>query len=88
MDNPDLSSSECPRFVTKVNFRVFNRYGKEVFTFESGGENSILIGWDGRSNEGQQLASGVYYYTADVDYDAVAADLQHDLLKGWVQILR
>jgi len=88
MDNPDLSSSECPRFVTKVNFRVFNRYGKEVFTFESGGENSILIGWDGRSNEGQQLASGVYYYTANVDYDAVAADLQHDLLKGWVQILR
>lgn len=87
-DDPDLSQADCPRFVIKVTFRVFNRYGKEVYTYESGGENSILIGWDGHSNDGKQLASGVYYYTADVDFDAVDPSSKHKVLKGWVQILR
>ena len=87
-DYPDLPPADCPRFVIKVTFRVFNRYGKEVYTYESGGENSILIGWDGRSNDDKQLASGVYYYTADVDFDAVDTELKHKVLKGWVQILR
>ena len=88
LDYPDLPPADCPRFVIKVTFRVFNRYGKEVYTYESGGENSILIGWDGRSNDDKQLASGVYYYTADVDFVAVDTALKHKVLKGWVQILR
>ena len=88
VDNPDLDPLNCPRFVQQVSFKVINRYGKEVYTYLSGGENSILIGWDGRSNKGDQLSSGVYYYIAEIDYEAISPALKKEVLNGWVQILR
>ncbi len=88
MDDPDLDPLLCPRFVIKVVFTVVNRNGKEVYSFESGGENSILIGWDGRSNDGKQLPSGTYYYSAEVDFDVLDPELKHQVIKSWVDILR
>ena len=88
IDNPDLDPSQCPRFVNKVTFTVINRYGKVVYNFESGGENSILIGWDGRDNSGDQLGSGIYYYTAEVEFEAIDPELRNQVLRSWVTILR
>src|SRR5690606_37205527 len=38
----------CARFVRSVRFRVYNRWGKQVYTYQSGGERTIYIEWDGR----------------------------------------
>lgn len=81
-------TKKCARFVLGVSFRVYNRWGKEVYTYQSGGENSIYIDWDGRDNSGSDLSAGVYYYAAVVTFNVVDPSQQNKTIKGWVQIIR
>ena len=80
-------SATCPRFVKSVNFRVFNRWGEIIYSYESGGENSILINWNGKDRGGKLLSSGVYYYSADVEFDIRRPQDRNQQLTGWVHIL-
>jgi len=78
----------CARFVLKVDFKVFNRWGKEVYRYSSGGERTIYIDWDGHDNQGRELSTGFYYYSADVTFDMVDPAQQNKTLKGWVHLVR
>jgi gliding motility-associated-like protein len=80
--------NKCPRFVKTVDFYVYDRNGKEVYNNIDEVEKSILIKWDGRNSQGKELPGGVYYYLADVTFDALDKDLQKAEYKGWIQILR
>jgi hypothetical protein len=82
--------TKCARFVESVVFRVYNRWGQEVYAYEgsiSDDINSIYIDWDGRDNSGNQLSTGVYYYVAEVTFDIVSPD-KTKILKGWVHLIR
>jgi hypothetical protein len=79
---------KCARFVDKVIFTVSNRWGKEVYNYESSDERTIYIDWDGKDNNGKELSTGVYYYTANVTFNVVDPSKQNQLIKGWVQIIR
>jgi hypothetical protein len=79
---------KCARFVRKVKFVVYNRWGKEVYSYESSGEDTIYIDWDGRASDGSDLSSGIYYYLADVSFVSVDPEKQQQTLKGWVQLIR
>lgn len=72
-----------PRFVEKVVFRVFNRWGRPVFF----SDNNIMLNWPGTSTSGQKLPDGVYFYTADVTFFSINTPAPTKLLKGWIQIL-
>lgn len=79
----------CPRFVEAVVFRVYNRTGTEVFSYDSfENPNGILIRWDGTNQQGQELPVGVYYYEAKVTFDVLNPDEARKTLKGWIQLLR
>lgn len=78
----------CARFVENVVFTVVNRWGKEVYSYESGGERGIYLDWDGRDNNGKELSGGVYYYEADVKFDVVDPSQQLRKIKGWVHLIR
>jgi len=78
----------CARFVLSVDFRVYNRWGKEIYNYQSGGERSIYIDWDGKDNNGKELAGAVYYYNAEVTFDAVDPSKQKQNIKGWVHLIR
>ncbi|MFA0962878.1 gliding motility-associated C-terminal domain-containing protein [Roseivirga sp. BDSF3-8] len=79
----------CPRFVRRVQLQVVNRWGKEVYSFDSNdSENSIFINWDGRMNNGDDVSTGVYYYEAEVEYDVLDPSQATQTLKGWIQIFR
>ncbi|MCF6352405.1 MAG: gliding motility-associated C-terminal domain-containing protein [Cyclobacteriaceae bacterium] len=77
----------CPRFVNSVKFMVFNRWGEPIYTYESGGENSVLINWDGTDNAGKLLSSGVYFYSAEVEFELRRAQDRSQRLNGWVHVL-
>ncbi len=86
-DNED----KCSRFVESVQFRVVNRYGKPVFSFNSDdaeSETSFLIDWDGKSDTGTPLASGVYYYEAEVKFIVLDPADNVTKLKGWIHLRR
>jgi len=80
--------TKCARFVQKVHFTVVNRWGKEVYDFQSGGERSIYIDWDGRDKEGKELSAGIYYYVAEVTFDVVDPAKRNQTIRGWVHLIR
>ncbi len=82
------AAKRCPRFVEQVNFKVYNRWGKQVYTYRSGGENTIYIDWNGRGDDGVDLTEGVYYYVAEVTFDAIEPSKRHQVIKGWVHLIR
>jgi hypothetical protein len=86
---------KCARFVEKVVFHVYNRWGREVFTYtgQVGGSSdnsrdAILINWDGRTNEGTELSTGVYYYVAEVTFISIHPENRNKTIKGWVHLVR
>lgn len=80
----------CPRFVESVNFRVYNRWGVEIFNSEEGGafEQSIFIDWTGQTNDGTQVSPGVYYYVAEITYTRLNPEDEQQEIKGYVQVLK
>lgn len=85
-----LNSVKCARFVQQVVFTVYNRWGKEVYRYigQQGNEDTIYINWNGRDDQGRELASAVYYYSAEVTFDVVNPEDRIKLIKGWVHLLR
>jgi hypothetical protein len=82
--------TKCARFVKSVVFRVYNRWGQEVYSYEgsiTNDVNSIYIDWDGKDNNGNQLSTGVYFYVAEVTFDIVSSD-KTKIIKGWVHLIR
>jgi hypothetical protein len=87
--SPD-ALTKCARFVEAVNFKVYNRWGQEVFAYKgskNADNSSIYIDWDGRASNGSQLSSGVYYYVAEVTFDIISPDKTRTI-KGWVHLVR
>ena len=82
-------NTNCPRFVKSINFTVFNRAGATVFSYDSSeNEGDYLINWDGKSSSGQELASGTYFYSAEVTFERLNPDDELEVYNGWVQLLR
>ncbi|WP_018474520.1 T9SS C-terminal target domain-containing protein [Echinicola pacifica] len=86
-DNP---FSRCPRFVEAVEIKIFNRWGVQVFEYNSSSSNEkdIYIRWNGTDQNGNELPAGTYFYNATVLFDANEVSLQRQELKGHIQIIK
>lgn len=86
-DNP---FSECPRFVLGVEIFIVNRWGAEVFSYNSleSSENDVFIRWDGRDKNGNELPAGTYYYSGKVQFDVLDPAKKEQSLKGTIQLLK
>jgi len=86
---PLRDNDQCPRFVESVQFTILSRTGSELFTYDSTiPENTIFINWNGTTNGGKELPSGVYYYSAEVKFISLNPNEETQVTKGWVQLIR
>ncbi len=84
-----FNSADCPRFVESVKFKVFDRSGLEIFNYDSfENENGIYINWDGKDLRGEDVAAGVYYYSAEVVFNVLNPSDANQIFKGWVQVIK
>ena len=84
-------AEKCARFVISVKAKIYNRWGKEVYSYEgqiSDEVKNIYIDWNGIDNNGNELASAVYYYIAEVTFDTVDPAQEVKTYKGWVHLFR
>lgn len=86
-DNP---YPRCPRFVEAVEIKIYNRWGAQVYQYNStlAPENNIYINWDGRDSNGKELPAGTYFYSATILFNVLDENLREKKLKGTIQILK
>jgi len=71
-------------FVERVEFQVFNRWGKLVFQTQDPDLN-----WDGANLNGDELAEGVYYYVCRVFEQRLSGVQERQQeLSGYIELIR
>lgn len=72
------------RFVERVDFQVYNRWGNLVFETQDPDLN-----WNGQNLQGKDLAEGTYFYTCLVYEQRVEGIVPAaQQLKGYIQLIR
>jgi gliding motility-associated-like protein len=72
------------RFIQYVDMQIFNRWGNLVFQ-----TTDPAINWNGRNDQGQELAEGTYYFVCKVYEGRVeGVVLRPDVLNGYIELVR
>lgn len=70
------------RFIERVEFQVFNRWGNLVFETQD-----PALNWDGRNLEGKLVSDGTYFYICKVYERRVEGlILRKEILSGWIEV--
>ena len=87
----DREFESCARFVRRVTFNVFDRWGGQtIYTYNNDNlENSnIYIDWNGVHSNGKPLGSGTYFFNATILFNTFRKELQELEIKNWVKIIK
>lgn len=72
------------KFIAKVEFKIFNRWGNLIFE-----TNDPHINWDGKNLNGEDVAESVYYYQCKVFEQRVNGIVARDeILSGFIHVFR
>jgi len=78
------SDDICTRFVNNVSLTIFDRWGQRVIDIKDTG----AVQWDGTDGSGNEVATGIYFFSAEVFFDVNDPNKKFDRIKGWVQVVR
>jgi gliding motility-associated-like protein len=80
----DLFKPRESLFISKVDFKVFNRLGIQVFS-----TTDPQLNWDGRDEKGNEVAEGTYYYTCTTFENRLGGPVQSEkVLSGYILLVR
>jgi gliding motility-associated-like protein len=72
------------RYISKVEFKVFNRWGQLVFETAK-----PELNWDGKDAKGNDLTQGTYFYSCRVYEQRVNGEvLSPKLLSGYIELIK
>ncbi len=72
------------RYISKVEFKVFNRWGQVVFE-----TNKPELNWDGKNTKGDDLTQGTYFYSCRVYEQRVNGEvLNPKVLSGYIELIK
>ncbi|HEX8038629.1 MAG TPA: gliding motility-associated C-terminal domain-containing protein, partial [Chryseosolibacter sp.] len=83
----DIFREDCSRSLKHVDIRIYSRWGQEIFTRSLTADETPVF-WNGRTNEGKEAGSGVYFYQATVIFDTNEPSRQKQEFKGWIRLIR
>ncbi len=78
----------CLHFINDVKLRIYNRWGKEVFSSQASEGLPINLDWSGVGNNGEKLEGGIYYYWIEVEFEILEESKKYQTIKGWVHLVR
>jgi len=71
------------RFVEKIDFQVFNRWGNQIFQ-----TTDPAINWNGTTSDGKKVADGTYFYTCTIYPSGLnATNTLPTTRSGWIEVL-
>ncbi len=72
------------RFIERVDFKVYNRWGQLVFE-----TTNPDLDWNGSNLDGKELSQGVYHYVCQVfEVDVDGMQRVPNLLTGFIELIR
>lgn len=80
--------AHCARFVKTVDLKIYNRWGDEIYSIAGATLDTIYSFWNGSTNSGSEIESGIYFYSARVTFDVRNPSQQDKVFKGWVHLMR
>ncbi|ARS37817.1 hypothetical protein CA264_10785 [Pontibacter actiniarum] len=85
----DVFRPKVKAFIKSMKFKVFNRWGVQVYSSSTATEGEELyINWPGVDSDGNRLTDGTYYYEAEVEFYTLDPSKARAKYKGWVEIVR
>jgi len=81
--NDTFTPMNCPAFIKDAKMEIYGAHGQRV--------RSILsadMEWDGKDNNGRELASGTYYYVVTVNFERLDPKGSTKEYKGYVTLIR
>ncbi len=76
----DLFRPFRSRFIERIDFKVFNRWGQVVFT-----TTDPQINWNGGNTSGKEVSDGVYFYTCEAYESQAQTPI---VLSGYIELIR
>ena len=76
----DLFTPYRSRFIERIDFKVFNRWGQVVFT-----TTDPQINWNGGNTAGKNVSDGVYFYTCEAFESQAQTPI---VLSGYIELIR
>jgi len=86
--NDTRDPSKCPRFIKEFSMEIYNRWGQVVYTTTNSQVGQPNTEWKGLDQRGQELPTGVYYYSANIMFYSLDPKVQSKEVKGWVSLVR
>jgi gliding motility-associated-like protein len=74
----------CYRFIEKVEFEVYNRWGVKIFEKS----DDVEIRWAGVNQDNSPVSAGLYYYVAKITYKTLKQNNQQKVVNGWIKVLK
>ncbi|BDD10595.1 hypothetical protein FUAX_30270 [Fulvitalea axinellae] len=90
IDDVVVDFTRCPRFVRSLHFKVLTRHGRVIYEFvkKPGDGQDIDVLWDGMSEGGKDVSTGVYHYIVDVTFDVLDPAKRKQTFKGWIHKMK
>lgn len=81
--NDTFTPMNCPAFIKEAKMEIYGAHGQRVRSI-----TSANIEWDGKDNNGNELASGTYYYVISVNFERLEPAGSTKEYKGYVTMIR
>ncbi|HNW97456.1 MAG TPA: gliding motility-associated C-terminal domain-containing protein [Bacteroidales bacterium] len=70
--------------IKTISGKIFNRWGQELYKFTDANSNPIAIGWNGKTEQGNEVSEGTYFYIITVTFENGEVQEKH----GCIELLR